>query len=48
LTYDLGNRLLSITDLLNNVVRFGYDRVGNRTSAEDARGHVTDFRVRPQ
>ncbi len=42
-TYDELNRLITTTDGLNHVTRFGYDEEGNRTSEEPPKGGATSF-----
>jgi len=42
-TYDLANRVLSVTNAAGERVGYSYDRVGNVTGVVDARGNTTNF-----
>ena len=42
-TYDLANRVLTVTNAAGERTRYGYDNIGNVTAVTDARGNVTNF-----
>jgi len=42
-TYDALDRLIRVTDPLENNTTYSYDAVGNKTSLTDANGHITSY-----
>ncbi|MFA7061646.1 MAG: DUF6531 domain-containing protein, partial [Pedobacter sp.] len=46
-TYDAADRLVTDTDIYNNVTTYAYDEAGNLIHVTDANGHVTRYEYDP-